>query len=517
VRGRTQDTFRAGLVGIVVVAAITYFGFTKRNPLAHPFEVKVAFTTAHDLKPRSPVRIAGIEVGKVRKVEVVGDGRSAAAIVTMEIRDRGLPLHEDATFKVRPRLFLEGNYFVDVSPGSPSAPALDSGDTVPATQSAAPVGVGEVLTALQTDTREDLRRVLQEYGKALDGSGARGYNRSIPYWEPAYRDGAKVAEATLGLFEHDLSEYVDSAGVVAAGIDRDPQRLKDLITDLAITAGAFASEQRNLQATIHELPDTLRVGSRALAALNGAFPSVRRLARELTPAVRTSPPALAAQQPFFRELRGLISEPEVGGLARDLRAAVPTLVRLNEGGAGLQEQQRAFASCQANVIAPWQEDEIVDPAFKSSGRVYEEGVKWTPGIAAESRNTDANGQYVRSFAQNANFAYALGGNRFFFTQLPVQGVNPPRTAMPPLAPGVPCETQQPPDLRTIPGAPPAAIRVDQDAPGAAARRAESRATLMAWMRDQMKISGLDEVYELVDTPLRADQIDDVKRTLERGR
>jgi len=516
-RGRRPDTFRAGLVALALTGLIVYFGFTKSNPFADPFEVKVAFTSAGDLKPKSPVRIAGIEVGKVSKVETVGDGRQAAALVTMKIKDSGLPLHKDATFKVRPRLFLEGNYFVDASPGSPSAPELGDGDTVPATQTSTNVGVGEVLTALQSDTRDDLRTVLREYGGALEGEGARGYNRSIPHWAPAYRHGSEVARATLGEFEHDLSGYIDNAGKVAAAFDRSPDRLRALITNLAVTAGAFAREGRNLSATIDELPRTLRVGHRALGSLNGAFPSVRRLARELTPAVRTSPAALAAQAPFVRQLRGLVSEPELGGLARDLQKTVPTLVELNEGGVPLQEQQRLLASCQANVLAPWQEDRIDDPNFKSSGRVFEEGVKWLPGIAGESRNFDANGQYVRSYAQSANFAYATGGNRFFFTELPIQGVNPPKTAMPPFKAGTPCETQERPDLRTRPDAPPAAIRVNQNAPGAAERQAESRKVLVDWMRDQMKLTGLDKVYELSDKTLRVDQVDDVARSLRRGR
>ncbi len=37
----------------------------------------------------------------------------------MEISDEGRPIKQDATFKLRPRLFLEGNLFVDVNPGSP--------------------------------------------------------------------------------------------------------------------------------------------------------------------------------------------------------------------------------------------------------------------------------------------------------------------------------------------------------------------------------------------------------------
>ena len=40
-----------------------------------------------------------------------------AADVTMNITNQGLPIHDDATFAIRPRIFLEGNFFVDVSPG----------------------------------------------------------------------------------------------------------------------------------------------------------------------------------------------------------------------------------------------------------------------------------------------------------------------------------------------------------------------------------------------------------------
>ena len=61
------------------------------------------------------------------------------------------------------------------------------------------------------------------------------------------------------------------------------------------------------------------------------------------------------------------------------------------------------------------------------------------------------------------------------------------------------------------------MRINQNAPGAAARRAEANERLLEWMRDSMKQSGMDKRYKLSDKPLRADQIDDVKRTLEGGR
>ena len=86
-------------------------------------------------RPGSPVRIAGVNVGKVTGVEASSRRRDRAhrrgAIVHMEIEKAGLPIKTDARMKVRPRIFLEGNCFVDLSPGSPSAPALPEGGDAP--------------------------------------------------------------------------------------------------------------------------------------------------------------------------------------------------------------------------------------------------------------------------------------------------------------------------------------------------------------------------------------------------
>jgi phospholipid/cholesterol/gamma-HCH transport system substrate-binding protein len=512
---RGPSPLAAGVLALIVVGIVGWAGFTKRNPFAQRFELRAAFAHVNDLRPKSPVRIAGVNVGTVRSVEHIQTGGRPAALVTMEIDRRGLPLHRDATLKVRPRIFLEGNYFVDLQPGSPSAPVLRDGATVPVQQTAAPVQLGQVLSALQSDTRDDLRTFLREYGKAVQGGG-RAFNRSIAYWRPAFRDASVVNDATRGIEEHDLSGYLRGAGRVAGGLDRDPAQLRSLVTGFAATAAAFASEQANLSAAVHELPRTLGQGRRTLGVLNGAFPSVRRFARDARPALRSSRPALEAQLPLVRQLRALMSPRELRGLTRDLDPLVPALTRLNRRGVGLQEQQRALASCSGQVLDAWQEATVPDANFKSAGPVYQEAAKAFTGLAGESRSFDANGQYVRTLAKNANFAYALGDGRFFLTDLPVEGVNPPKAPPPPYQPGVPCETQAPPDLRTEVQPPPPAIRVDQSAPGAAARRAAAQRTALDWMRDQLKATGLDQRLTLSDEPLRADQIDDVVRTLEGG-
>ncbi len=507
---RHRDRFtdvQAGAIALVLVVLFTYAGFTKfRNPFADPYELKAAFVTANQLKPNSPVRIAGVNVGKVKQVKALGE---KGAMVTMKLEAKGLPIHADATAKIRPRIFLEGNYFVDIEPGSPSAKTLADGHTLPITQTAAPVGFGRVLEILQKDTREDLRTLLQELGKGLSNGGARGFNRSIPYWEGAFRDGSVVADSTRGILEHDLSQFIEHAGTVAEALDRDPRALKSLVTGFAQTADALADEEVALQRAIGVLDDTLIQGISAFGALNSAFPPLRRLVDELRPATRAAKPALDAQLVLIPQLRKLVSKKEMLGLVGELRPLVPELVHLNRGGVPLQEQARLLNNCQVEVGLPVAESEVPDAAHPPTGKVYEEGIKWFPGIASESRSFDANGQYVKVLAQTANYAYAVGGGRFLLTESPVQGVNPPPPASgthTPMRPDVPCETQQAPDLRTNVLAPPKAIKVNRDTAAYRTRSAKALTRSLRWLRGQLKREGLTGKLGVRDTPLTKAEI-----------
>ncbi len=140
----------------------------------------------------------------------------------MTIQDSGLPLHKDATFAIRPRIFLEGNFFVDISPGTPKAPVVGAGHTFPIQQGVEPVQLDQVLTGLQSNTRHNLQILLQQYGKAVKVGGP-GFNRSIQYWLPAYEYSAIVAHDFLGTQPHDLSRYIAAQGDRGRGA-RTPTR-----------------------------------------------------------------------------------------------------------------------------------------------------------------------------------------------------------------------------------------------------------------------------------------------------
>jgi ABC-type transporter Mla subunit MlaD len=437
---------KAGLLALVLLAVFGYFGFTKANPFSNPFELKAAFRDARNLKPRSAVRIAGVDVGQVTKVESLGEGE-AAAEVTMELRDDALPIHRDARLRVRPRILLEGNFFVDVSPGSPSSGDVDDGDTIPVSQTGASVVLPEILDVLQRDVRTDLRTLLYELGtKALvQGRGAQAFKRTIPLLAPAYRFTAITNEALLGVDpERDVPRLLRGQQRTFAALADDPVALRDLVTNLNTTAGALASQDAALAASVPALRDTLRVGQPALAALNDALPTLRAFSIEALPGVRSTLPLLEAGIPWITQARGLVQEDELKGLAADLRAAVPDLVLLNTRLVPLLDQLRPLSSCTNTVLVPFAESRIPSIESGNSGQQVRNQINRSfVGLAGESRTVDANTPvfHIQAVAPSN---LALGR---------IEPAAPPDPSTPPPhRPDVPCETQQPPNLRA-PGGP----------------------------------------------------------------
>jgi phospholipid/cholesterol/gamma-HCH transport system substrate-binding protein len=460
-RSNGMSPFRAGVLALVVIGLLTYFGFSKANPFANPYEFKAVFNDVNNLKPKSPVRIAGIDVGKVVKVEPVTEGKGAAQ-VTMEVEKKALPIKEDAELKIRPRIFLEGNFFVDLEPGSPSADELAKNDVIPVTQTAAPVQWGDLLTALQRDTRTDLQTFLREYSKGLERGGAEGWNQAVEYWEPAYRNASLANDATLGQEPNrDLQRMLKGQQQTFAALVRDERSLKDLVTNFNVTAGALAREDVALAASIPALRDTLRAGQPALASLNSALPSLRAFARDALPGVRSSDETLEASLPFMTQARLLMSERELRGTARVLRRTIPDVVAFNRSSVPFLRESRALSACTNNVLLPFMDLEIPNPesgneAENSGQKVRAQLQRGFPGLSGESRLSDGNNQFFHAGATPPGDRVRPGP--------PPDGGNMPM----PHRPDVPCEEQELPNLHA-PGGPIPAFPVLDETPGSVIR------------------------------------------------
>ena len=521
-RTRGANAFTVGLVGVVLIVLATYLGFSKDVPFVNePYEIKAAFRDSSGIKANSPVRIAGVDVGEVTKVEHASPG-ARAAMVTMAIDDNGKPVHRDAEAKIRPRIFLEGNFFVDLRPGTPQAPEMEEGATIPVERTANPVQLDQVLSILKSDTRGDLREIFEQIFFAELAGGAKAFNRSLEHQLDAYRFSAVVSEALLGEEPGDLGDWIRDQGVVSAALDRSPEQLQALIVNFNETAGALADREDDLRDAIEELPTTLRAAMPAFAALNDAFPDVRRFAVAARPGVRSTGPAIDATLPLVRQLRGLVGEDELRGLSRDLRAATPDLATVADESLPLLQEMRLVASCTSNVLVPNGNQTVPDPNFPASGPVFQEFPKTLPGIGGETRSFDANGQYLKVLGTGGAETVSLGNGLFGTSLTPLLGVNPPRDPThPPLRPDVPCETQEIPNLNTVPGDPPPSSSAANDDPAVVARAAKAEKVALELEKLKLSELGFDDVKigdrdatlsDIAAVARRTGRLDQLKRT-----
>jgi len=481
-----------GLIAVVLIAVASIIAFSgllgMRLPWQGGYEVKAVFASAQNVSRDAPVRIAGVNVGKVTGVEPLSageaekykaqvdeDGEAPAAsqpeegaIVTMELDEKALPLKTDATFKLRPRLFLEGNNFIDLQPGSPNAEEIEEGHTFPVNRTSYSVQLDQVLTTLQSDVRKNLQVFLDQFGSALtEHGGAEGFRELYRTSGPAGKYTSQVSEAFLGTEDGDLGGVIRGLGRVVRGLGRNEAALQNLVGDFSTVSGSFAAEDVALAKSIERLPGVLESADPAFASLNAAFPPVRAFAREALPGVQSAAGALDDATPFIAQLRGLMTQAELRGLSADLRPTIPALAKLTDRTIPFLREARALSSCFNEVIIPWANDHVeavndgdVYPHDKGD-RVFETAGYVLTGLTGLARNGDANGQWGRVLGQSGQNILDFGDQ---FALIPYEFLG----GMPAMGSSKKtvftaehdCEKQEPPSLQSGPGPGPAEAGVD---------------------------------------------------------
>jgi ABC-type transporter Mla subunit MlaD len=466
--------FKTGVLALILILILSYFAYTKELPWADEgYTATATFADPATLRKTAPVRIAGVNVGKVTSVEREGD----AAKVTFSVDEEGLPLHEDATITIRPRLFLEGNFFLDLRPGSPSAPELADGADIPMTQTATAVQLDQLLTSLQKPDRENLARLLDGYGGALDDkpteqdltqdpevrnlSGAEAINRSFIYGARAGKGSSQVSQALLGEEAGDLRDMVNATSQVFSQLASRESDLRSLITNFNVTTGAFAAESQNLEATLSELAPFAEDSQEQLAVINTTFPPLRAFSRALTPGVKELPATIRAGNPWLEQARLLLRPSELGGIVNDLRIATPQLASGTNSLNSLLGELSLTSRCVSNVLDPTG-DIVINDQFATGATNFREFFYGAAAQAGEGSNFDGNGSMLRiqpaggplqaSTPVPGGFATIPGispGDNVNYgnTITPPIGTQPLKpSGKPPIKTNVACHTQDVPDL-----------------------------------------------------------------------
>jgi phospholipid/cholesterol/gamma-HCH transport system substrate-binding protein len=292
-----------------------------------PFKLKAEFSTAQAVVAGQgqTVRVAGVRIGDIGGVELK-DGR---AVIKMDIDEQYKDLvHTNATALLRPKTGLK-DMFIDLEPGGGDAPVAKEGFTVPISATQPDVNPDEILSVLDTDTRDYLKLLLNGAGRGLEGRGG-DLRDLLARFEPTHRDLARVNGA-VATRRRNLRHLVTSLNVLSKELASRDDDLAKLVDSSAAVFDAFASEEGNVSSAVRELPGTLRQTTDTLGRVETFAELLGPTTEKLRPAARALDPANEAVRPFAREAAPQLRESirpfvrESRPFVRDLRPAATRL------------------------------------------------------------------------------------------------------------------------------------------------------------------------------------------------
>jgi virulence factor Mce-like protein len=447
----------------LLIVAITYLAFTRGLPFQSPYEIRGVFADVNQLRQGSDVRIAGIDIGTVASVT---PGPGGTAIATLQISDRRVPIHQDATLSIRPRLVLEGNDYVSVNPGTRAAPLLRSGGTLGRGQTNEAVQLDQVLSSLTLPTRQALTGSISNLASAL-GSGRRsrsGQSHALGTAGSAgLRDGVRRLDGALGSFTvvvraaqgtspGDLSTAVGSSGELTGQLATNPPALADLVTSYDRTMHALAAQGRALDASVTGIDGLLQSAPADLSAINPALPRLTSFANDLRPALGVAPGPLRDFRELLGQLAALSRPAALPSLVRNLRPVTTNLPLLQQQLGGLFPMVTAASTCVSRNIVPTMNMVAPDGSNSTGQPIWKDLVHAFASYSGLASDFDGNGSTIRLGVTIGEYSVtgAIPGLGNVVGVSPkIEGLNPVWLGYginPPWRPDQPCQQQNLPNL-----------------------------------------------------------------------
>jgi virulence factor Mce-like protein len=399
-RRRGIHPLAIALLTILGVVFVTFYAFNQGLPFVHKYTMYALTNNSVNVRADSPVRIAGIDVGSVEGV-TPGPGQTSRIKFTMN--QNGLPVHTDATIRIRDRLFLEGGYYLDLDPGSPSAPVTHDGFTIPLSNTSSVVQFYKVLSTFDIATRRSLENILNTFnegfsaapGKPLSASGAGGLKAAVPQFTPVFKDTAYITRALRGTQAGDVERLLSSASDVTTTLAHNAGQLADLVTGLNRASSALAAADGSLAQSISGFDQTLRVTPAALVAIDRALPPLAALGEALDPSLRVAPPLIDEITVAVHELGAIVAPAERAKLLTSVKATFeefPTLLKKLSAAFPIGKQ---VTDCLSTHVTPILKSVVPDGSLSTGLPVWQDFVHFLPNIASASGDFGADGPYTR--------------------------------------------------------------------------------------------------------------------------
>lgn len=353
--------FALSCFGILLFLWVTFGGPTPFR--AKTYEVKVPFNEATQLAEQSDVRISGVNVGKVQKIELAPNGRQALATVAIDAQYAPIPESTRAILRTKTLL---GETYIELTPGSRQGQELADGGTLPEANIAESVQLDEIFRTFNARTRAAFQEWMQEAAVAINGQGQNlsyalgGLEPTFSEFDKLFRvldsqrlavgqlfsNGATTFRALRGR-EGELASLVQSSNAVfqtTARRNRDIEALfrafPTFLDESRLTFHRLKDFSLNADPLMKQLVPAAEELSPTLIAISKLAPEAKAFFEGLGPVIKRAPAGFAATRKLFRD--------EFPPL---LRAVDPFLRNLNPILVGLKLYRVDLAGFFGNLAA----------------------------------------------------------------------------------------------------------------------------------------------------------------------
>ena len=256
----TLVLFVFSCAGLLLFLWLSFGGSIPFNPQGYRF--RVSFPNAQELATEADVRIAGVSVGTVVSKSL--DPQGNRTIATIQLDNQYAPIHADARAILREKTIL-GETYVELTPGSRSAPYLPDGGMLARANVQPAVQLDQIFDAFDPVTRRAFQAWQQQLAIAVRGNGAN-LNNAIGNLPPFAADATDVLRV-LDVEHMAVVRLLQNGGTVFAALSQNQAALRNLITSAGATFATTAANSGDLAATFHVFPTFLNETKLTLAKL----------------------------------------------------------------------------------------------------------------------------------------------------------------------------------------------------------------------------------------------------------
>jgi virulence factor Mce-like protein len=296
----TMVAFALSCFGILTFLWLSFGGSVPLQPQGYRIDTK--FPEATQLSQEAEVRISGVKVGKVRKVQP--DEKSGLTEATLEIDAKYAPLATDTRAILRQKTLL-GETYVELAPGSNSTGTIKDGGSLPEGQVADTVQLDEILRTFDPKTRAAFSTWLDQQGRSALGNG-EAINDAIGNLTPFAEntdDVLKVLREQGGA----TRRLIRNTGEVFSALSERRGQLRELIRNSNRVWETTARRDQQLADTFRVLPTFLRESRTTTTRLTKFANDTNPLIDQLRPAARELSPTLQDLSALSPDLRGVLT------------------------------------------------------------------------------------------------------------------------------------------------------------------------------------------------------------------